>query len=111
MPSRTTTEETKALPPDEAGRRRLAYSAAEKALREEHRAEFEKIYEYQCRQFGVPYKRKLTAAEKEEKQLREILERRPDLMLVAEELVTEYHEAAQQEADSIRAAADVGEEV
>lgn len=111
MPSRTTKTSDKPLPVDEAGRRRLAYSAAEKALREEHRAEFEKIYEYQCRQFGVPYRRKLTAAEKEEKQLREILERRPDLILVAEELVTEYHESAQQEAESMRAAAEAGEEV
>lgn len=86
-------QQKKPLPPIEADRRRMAYGAAERALRSRHRDEFEQLYEKACAEHNVPYKRKLTPAEKEAQTVREILARRPDLHDMVGELINDIQEA------------------
>lgn len=60
--------------------RRAAYADAQKALRLAHPEEFLAAYEAACNERGVPFKRRLTARERAEEQMKALVAQYPDLV-------------------------------
>ena len=58
---------------------RQAYGAATARLREQHRTEFDTLYEEEANNRGVDYKRKPTAEEKAKAEVEALLEKFPHL--------------------------------
>jgi hypothetical protein len=58
---------------------RKAYGSATQKLREAHRDEFDTLYEQDAKALGVDYKRKPSAEEKAEADLKALLEAHPGL--------------------------------
>lgn len=72
----TTTSEPQS---DTDALKRKAYANAERELRENHKQEFEDLREKHATALGVEYKRKPSAEEKAEEQMRRLLEEHPNL--------------------------------
>ena len=75
----TAPEAAKGSEDDSQTKRRKAYGEATTALREQHRQDFESLYEAACKKHGVPYQRRLSDEEKARVQIEELLAEHPGL--------------------------------
>jgi hypothetical protein len=58
---------------------RSAYTAANTALRESHREEFERLYQQKAQELGVDYKPRPTAEQRAQEQMEALLNEYPQL--------------------------------
>lgn len=85
------TTETNRRGGDQSERARLlrqAYGTANTRLREAHRSEFDELYSLAAEELGVTYTPRLTAEQKAEQELKDLLEKHPHL---ADKVIEERH--------------------